>query len=275
MLTRSIVPPFCCALLVLAGCASMRHAPAEREDLRRHFVDAGFPDGTCIVLDVTAGRLVTVNGDRAGRELLPASTFKIVNSLVALETGVVADEHTVFEWDGVERERSETNRDFALAGAFRDSVLWYYEEIARRVGRERYEYWLARVGYGNCKASGPNTAFWLDGDLRISARQQVRFLDRLRRGDLPFSRRSMEIVRRIMVLEETPEYTLRGKTGWARPPGEEIGWWVGWVERRDGRAFVFATNLVAPRGARDFGAARLAITRAILADLQALPPGHR
>jgi beta-lactamase class D len=201
--------------------------------------------------------------------LPPASTFKILNSLIALETGVVHDEHTVIKWDGVVRERSETNRDFDMAGAFRTSVLWYYEEIARRVGREQMQSWLEKVGYGNRKAGGVETAFWLHGDLRITAREQIEFLVRLYRDDLPFSPRSVQIVKQIMIHEKSPKYTLRAKTGWARKP-HDIGWWVGWVEHDDGRVYFFATNIESDKRMADFGPTRIRITRAILRDLGAL-----
>jgi beta-lactamase class D len=248
------------------GCAP---TVEERPDLRRHFADADFV-GTCVVYDVRHDHTVTVNGDRADRPLRPASTFKIMNSLIALETGVVRDEHTVFKWDGTVRERAETNRDHDLTGAFRKSVLWYYEVIADRVGRERMQQWLDRVGYGNRKAGGDQAAFWLHGDLRISARQQVEFLARLYRNDLPFSQRSMDVVKRLMLVEDRPSYVLRAKTGWARSPHEQ-GWWVGWVERREGNAYVFATNIESNVRRADFAPARMKITRAILRDLGALP----
>ena len=255
-------------LCVVAGRCSAADV-VERADLRRHFDEREYV-GTTVVYDVTRDRYVTVHGDRADRALRPASTFKIPNSLIALETGVVEDEHTVFKWDRVVRERSEVNRDFDLAGAFAKSVVWYYEQIARRVGRPRMQGWLDRLDYGNRRTGGDADAFWLHGDLRISARQQVEFLRRLYRNDLPVSPRSAEIVKRIMLVEQTPEYTLRAKTGWAREPNEQ-GWWVGWVERRDGGVFFFATNIESNRRRDDFQRSRLEITRAILRDLGALP----
>ncbi|CAN5452511.1 OXA-48 family carbapenem-hydrolyzing class D beta-lactamase OXA-54 [soil metagenome] len=255
-------------LFAACGCASPTF---EHADLQHHFRDVGF-DGGMIVYDPARDRFITIHGPNTERALLPASTFKIFNSLVGLETGAVADEHEVFKWDGVTRERDALNRNHDMASAFRNSVVWFYQEIARRIGHDRMQRYINAVGYGNRNLGPKIDTFWLDGDLRISARQQVEFLTRLYRNDLPFSRRTMDIVKQIMISEQTPKYTLRSKTGWALRPTEEVGWWVGWVERSNGEVYIFAMNIVAERPNRDqFGPARMTIAREILKDLGALP----
>ncbi|MBC8109025.1 MAG: class D beta-lactamase [Anaerolineae bacterium] len=243
----------------------------ERADLQHHFRDANF-DGGMIVYDLTRDQFITVNGPNTERPVLPASTFKIFNSLVALETGAVKDEREVFKWDGVKREREALDRDHHMRSAFKNSVVWFYQEIAHRVGQERMQSYIDKVGYGNRKIGPKIDTFWLDGEMRISARQQVDVLTRLYRNELPFSQRSMDIVKRIMISEQTPDYVLRAKTGWALRPTEEVGWWVGWVERSNGDVYVFAMNIVAEKPNRDlFGPARMEIARAILKDLGAHP----
>ena len=208
--------------------------------------------------------------DTAGcaRRHSPASTFKIPNSLIGLETGVVPDEHFVIPWDGVTRPLEAWNRDHDLASAITYSVVPYYQEVARRVGKERMETFVREIGYGNMDISGPIDGFWLGSSLEISADEQVLFLRKLAAGNLPVSRRTLEIVRRILVLEEAP--LLRGKTGFTtEASGGIIGWFVGYVEKGD-RTYVFAFNVTSPDEEKDgewIRQNRKSIPLAILRDL--------
>ena len=185
------------------------------------------------------------------RRLSPASTFKILNSLIGLESGVIRDEHFVIRWDSVHRDIESWNRDHDLASAIANSVVPYYQELARRVGRTRMSAYIDSTGYGNNDASGPIDRFWLGGSLLISAEEQVGFLRRLYEGNLPFSSRSMSIVREILVLERTGTYVLRGKTGFAEDrSGVAVGWFVGYVEKA-GNVYFFAMNMTSPERKRD------------------------
>lgn len=142
---------------------------------------------------------------------------------------------------------------------------------ASTAGRfERMQQFVDRVGYGNRDLSGAIDAFWLTGGLRVSPREQVDFLLRLYRDDLPFSRSTMAMVKQMMVAEEAPEQIIRAKTGWATLPGDEhTGWWVGWVERASG-VHLFATVLETTAPDPTFGPARQNLTRAVLEQLGVL-----
>lgn len=227
-----------------------RESPAAGCDA---FAAAGVA-GTFVLHNVRARELKTCDPERAARRLLPASTFKVVNALNALENDIVADQHEVFEWDGVRRPIEAWNRDTDLAAGMRNSAVWVYQEIARRTGEERMRAFVDRLAYGNRDIDGGIDRFWLDGALRISAYEQVAFLDRLRRGDLPVSARSRRIVTEILELDRGPGWILRAKTGAAVPMDrldaqaagrdvDETGWLVGWIEREDGRDAVFALNI--------------------------------
>jgi beta-lactamase class D len=205
------------------------------------------------------------------RPLIPASTFKIISALVALETGVIADAQTVIPWDSVTRDRPEINRDLDLQTAFRLSAVPHFQSLVRRIGSVRMQQALDTIGYGNRNIGGGIDQFWLTGALRISPRGQVAVLTRLLHDELPLSRRSMAIVRAMMVHEATASYTIRAKTGLTTPPGSEtVGWWVGWVERGPA-VHVFATALEAAAPTADFNAQRLAVTRCALQALSILP----
>jgi beta-lactamase class D len=266
----SSIPHALFLLIPLLFTVPETHGPVvERPDLSHFFDESGY-NGSFLLYDLKNDSFIAVNAATSDERFTPASTFKIFNSLVALETGVIKDESTVISWDGRVRGREELNRDHDLESAIRYSVVPYYQELARRIGRERMQHYIDSVGYGNGDISGPIDLFWLEGSLKISPMEQMAFLVRLYRNDLPFSMRTMEIVRRILPMETGDEFILRGKTGWAVRDSANVGWWVGWVERRDRTCF-FATVLRSDHPREDFGAVRLALTRKILHELQVLP----
>lgn len=236
-----------------------------RPDFKKYF-EARNVKGAFVLFGVIGGSYVRYNPERCEERFLPASTFKILNALMALETGVAQDENTMLPWDGTQYRIEAWNRDQTLKSAMASSVVWYFQELARRLGKERIQRFVDEVRYGNRNLSGPVDSFWLDGGLRISADEQVEFLRRLYRGELPFSERSMAIVKRILVLEETPDHRLSGKTGAVQGTGHPIGWFVGAVEK-GGQTHVFATNIEGAAMDDAFLKARIDITRQILADL--------
>ena len=254
-------------LLLFCACASTPETSgdefAKHEEFGVRFDSAGVR-GAFVLFDASAGEYLVYNPERVEQPFLPASTFKILNSLIALETGVIEDEEEVMAWDGVERGWEMWDRDHDLRSAFRYSAVWFYQELARRIGEERMRSFVEEAGYGNRSISGGIDTFWLEGELRITPREQVDFLRRLYANDLPFSGRNMDIVRSIMVLEEGEGYTLRGKTGWAG----DMGWFVGYLERGE-NAYFFAANIDIETD--DDAPARIGITRGILADLDLLP----
>ena len=230
-------------LLSIAACSSSATRPPVieqvRPELEKYF--QGF-NGAFVFYDLDDNRYIRYNPEGCTERLLPASTFKIMNALVALETGVVEDQNDVISWDGTQFPISVWNQDHTLKTAFQDSVVWYYQELARRIGRERMQHYIDAVEYGN-QNLGPNVdSFWLDGSLQISADEQVEFLKRLYQGDLPFSKRSIEIVRDIMILESDPAHQLSGKTGSGQMGNLSIGWFVGYEEKK-GNVYFFALNI--------------------------------
>jgi beta-lactamase class D len=260
---RSLLLSLIC---VLAGGAQAANVE-EREELGRLFEAAG-THGTIVVRDAGSNRTVVYDRARAATAYLPASTFKVPAALIALETGTVKDAYRdVLLWDGVEWMVEACNQNQTLATALQRSCLPIFAALGKRIGDERLGHYLAAFDYGNHAASG-TYPYWIDGDLRISAFEQIAFLDRLREGALPASPEHMRTVRDILVIEKGEGYVIRAKTGWAMSPDPDIGWIVGWVERGDD-VYLFALNLdvVEPEHA----AARLDIAKAALKELGALP----
>lgn len=198
----------------------------------KNYYDEYKVSGSFVIYDRNADKIIFYNKDQYDRQFTPASTFKICNSLIGLETGVIPDENFVITWDSVKRN-SIWDKDFDLKNAFKYSAVWYYQELARRVGGERMKHWLDEADYGNADTSGGIDKFWLTGGLRITPRQQIDFLMLLNKNMLPFSQRSVDIVKSIMIEKDTLNYVLRGKSGWGSQDGNDIGWFVGFLETED------------------------------------------
>ncbi|MBN1314942.1 MAG: class D beta-lactamase [Anaerolineales bacterium] len=206
-----------------------------------------------VLLDTSRDEVTRLNTPRCAVRFSPCSTFKIVNSLIGLETEVIAGQNHRIEWNGTRYSNESWNRDHTLASAMPNSVLWYHMALAARVGRERMREYLRRFEYGNEDITGWDDPFWLASSLAISANEQVAFLKRLNDGLLPISARSMEIVQNITILDETPERIYRGKTG---SDGKGLGWFVGSVTS-DEKTVIFAFNIT-KEGINGFNAREMA-----------------
>jgi beta-lactamase class D len=221
----------------------------EREvDLTAFFPGLDPDDATFVVLNAQSGEIVRYNPARAARRFVPASTFKIPNSLIALETGVASGADHRIAWDSVRPNdgsfwAASWSADHTLRSAMRNSVYWYYQVIAREIGADRMQSHLDRFDYGNRDMAGGVDVFWLRGDLRISPDEQVRFLRRMYDNDLGISEESTRIVKDIIVLESDSTYRLSGKTGTAGlGPTRTLAWLVGYVEK-PGETSFFALNM--------------------------------
>ena len=224
--------------------------------------------GSMVVLDQTGKVFLAIHPEDTTGAYIPASTFKIPNSIIGLETGVIKDTNMVIPWDKEVRKRPEWNKDMALREAFAVSCVPWYQELARRVGQQRMDAWLKKLQYGNMNTGGGLDRFWLSGDIRISHRQQLDFLWRFRNGLLPIGKRTTDIVRGIMVRETAPGWVLYGKTGWGMNEKWNIGWYVGFVEFRDGRVLYFTNRIYAPLegDTEKFVSARKAMVRKLLVE---------
>jgi beta-lactamase class D len=254
-----------------AAAGESLRADSERVvDLSRLFPDM---EAAFVVLEVQGRRVTRHNPARAGQRFLPASTFKIPNSIVALETGVATGPDFRIPWNPAAVTPQPWwpeawTRDQDLRSAFRQSVVWYYQDLARRIGAERMQAYVRQFRYGNQEITPAIDRFWLSGDLRISPDEQVAFLERFLSGQVGVSPRTTAIVRDLMRLGETPAYRLFGKTGTADVTAtRELGWLVGYVERQ-GRTYVYALNIEGERVWEDWGPSKR--TDLVVAVLQAL-----
>lgn len=266
------------AILLLFACKESKKADVVRDDLKKFYAQNNLA-GSFVLYDTKHGNYTFINKEESTKPFTPASTFKICNSLIGLETGVIPDEYHVIKWDSINRPNPNWNKDQDMATAFRNSTFWYYQQLAKRVGEEKMKYWLDTANYGNADISGGIDQFWLRGNLRISHMQQIDFLRRLHDDELPFSKKHMATVKSIMKGDSTDAYMMRAKTGWGAQDGQEIGWFVGYVETK-GNTYYFSNCIQTPSKSPTplFPKARVDIVYHILEELKVIEPkddGHK
>ncbi|HLN53540.1 MAG TPA: class D beta-lactamase [Lentimicrobium sp.] len=254
-------------LLLLFTCSVNKPVKRETPSFNR-ILDSFKLKGSILVYDHN-NRIYYSNDFKWAEEgNLPASTFKIPNSIIALETGVIKDDSTMTKWDGQPRRLKVWEQDLQFKDAFSVSCVPCYQEIAREIGTERMNSWLSKLSYpGMVVNDSTIDHFWLEGNSRISQMQQVDFLERFYFSRLPISERSTTIVKQIMQVEKTDTYVLSGKTGWGIRNGGNNAWFVGYLETQD-NVYFFATNVIPSEGfdLANFTTARMEVTKAALKD---------
>jgi beta-lactamase class D len=240
------------------------------EDGYKKFFDEKNVVGTFGLFDNGTGQFSIYNLSRfKDSAYLPASTFKIVNSLIGIETGRIVNEKMVIKWDGVVRTfpngdtAVDWNKDLSMEEAFKVSALPYYQEVARRIGKDTMKFWLDSLKYGNHTIGGPVDKFWIDNSLKITPDEELGVVKRLYFGQLPFQKRTQDIVKKVMLRESNANYKLSYKTGLGfRENGNELGWIVGWIEENN-HPYFFVLNVEGDHNAK-LMTARLEILKSIL-----------
>ncbi|MCP3942840.1 MAG: class D beta-lactamase [Desulfobacteraceae bacterium] len=227
-------------LILLSSFLAVSVANAEDSGLGQLFRERNIK-GTIIISSLGGETEYFYNRARATKRFLPASTFKIPNTLIALDEKIIVNEKQIIKWDGKDRGWSPWNQDQSLETAFPISCVWFYQELAKRIGNINYLSHLDRLNYGNKKTGPGVTTFWLEGELAISARGQIEFLKKFYKEDLPYKKSHLQLLKNIMIVEKKPRYIIRGKTGWAMHVKNQYGWYVGYVET-DQKVWFFAMN---------------------------------
>lgn len=228
-------------LITFTSCSSNLVEVSKDIDFAKHFESY---TGTFKLYDLTGKIYITYNDQNFKKQDTPASTFKILHSLIALQTGVLKDENTMKKWDGKNRFYESHNMDHTLKTAVRDSVVWYFQDTARQIGIDKMQDYLNKTGYGN-KTIGPHIdMFWIDGSLKISVDEQLNFVTQLYREELPFDSKVIKTVKNIIVNEEGKSYTLSGKTGTSDAPPEKtrVAWYVGYITTKN-KPYTFVTKI--------------------------------
>ncbi|WP_073174072.1 penicillin-binding transpeptidase domain-containing protein [Chryseobacterium vrystaatense] len=255
-----------------SGTTQLRDPVIVRHDFKKYFDDC-HTNGSIAIYDNQKNEWILSDPVETGKQSLPASTFKVINLLIALETKTIASENDIVRWPGKTDTiqygyRPDIYRDLSVKEAFELSAGWVFVELAKKIGKENYKKFLTKSGYGNLDLSETDPDFWNFGHFAISPIEQVEFLRNFYKGRLPFSKRNIDIVKKVMITENNSDYTIHSKTGWTRDSGINTGWWVGYLESQHGTYF-FATLLLQDRKVNtpNFGNCRKEITKSVLKNL--------
>ena len=239
-----------CLLLVVLFFGACSPNNVTKEDSWKSYFDSSNVDGCFALYDNANGQFSVYNLSRyKDSAYLPASTFKIMNSLIGIETGRIVNEKMMIKWDGIVRKHDngdtikEWNKDLTMAEAFKVSCVPYYQEVARRIGRDTMQQWLDSVKYGNKKIGNRVDSFWLDNSLKITPDEQLGLVKKLYFNQLGFQKRTQDIVKKVMLQEDNANYKLYYKTGLGyKENGNSIGWMVGWIEENH-HPYFFVLNI--------------------------------
>jgi beta-lactamase class D len=239
----------------------------------KKFFDDNHVTGTFALYDNGQGRFTVYNLSRyKDSAYLPASTFKIVNSLIGIQTGVITNEKMVIPWDGIIRKfpNGDTaeawNKDLTMEEAFKVSAVPYYQQVARRIGKDTMQHWLDTLGYGSKYGKAvikKIDTFWLDNSIKITPDEQLGLVKKLYFKQLPFQGRPQDIVKKVMLQENNANYKLSYKTGSSfKENGNALGWIIGWIEENQ-HPYFFVLNVEGPHDT-DMLTVRINILKGIL-----------
>jgi beta-lactamase class D len=245
-------------LIFFFSCTDKKNESDNKEDIPtklevvvpefQTIIDSAGVNGSIVIYDLDDDKYFSNDFEWANKGNLPASTYKITNSIIALETGIIEDDSTVIKWNGEKRRIKSWEQDLTFKDALHFSCVPCYQEIARKIGVHKMNEYLDKLEYGNMKVDSSNIdIFWLEGESRISQFQQIDFIKRFYQSQLPVSDHTEEIMKRMMVMEENNNYKLSGKTGWSIRDGINNGWFVGYIEDKN-KTYLFATNVEPKQG---------------------------
>ena len=248
-------------VILIASCSVNK---AEIDNSLKKYFDSAHVEGCFSFFNNATGGVKVYNMEMDTQRFTPASTFKIVNSLIGLETGKITGEKMMIKWDGVKRWNDKWNQDLTLDSAFKFSAVPYFQEVARRIGKDTMQQWIDTLGYGNKDISGAVDSFWLINHLKVSPDEQLGLVRKLFFDKLPFRKGTMETVRNIMLRENNTLYKLSYKTGWGFDElNRSLGWVVGYIEENR-HVYFFVTLIRSDIKDDDVVGKRMKITRSIL-----------
>lgn len=268
--SRNSVRLFILAVITISLASCSQNNVKQDDSFKKYFTDNNLT-GCFAIMNNGTGQFTVYNLPRyRDSAYAPASTFKIVNSLIGLQTGKIASDSMVIPWDGVTRPIADWNKDLNMYQAFRASAVPYYQEVARRIGKDTMQYWLDSLHYGSGKKDtlfkihSAIDTFWLDNSVKITPDENLGLIKKLYFNELPFFKLYQEKVKNAMLFENNANYRLAYKTGWATTEkGYALGWIVGWVEENK-HPYFFVLNVESSNKNYNMTTVRLKILKDIL-----------
>lgn len=218
--------------------------PVERKPVEPVITETDWSDyfgglnGAAVFYEPGKNRYTVYNQELAKEQRSPCSTFKIISSLIGLESGAIIPGNSIHVWSGEVFWNESWNRDIDFEEAFRTSCVWYFREVVDAIGPEAIQNELNRLQYGNCdisdwegRANTNNTnraltGFWIESSLKISAFEQVRVLERIFGKDTEYKSESLQQLKQVMLAADyETEYPVYGKTGMGKAAGVVVDSW--------------------------------------------------
>lgn len=263
-------------IIVIAAIGFQACSPnnIKQDNSLKKYFDENKVEGCFALMDNASGKFTVYNLARyRDSSYLPASTFKIVNSLIGLQTGRIVNDSMVIPWDGITRSNPDWNKNLTMYEAFRVSSVPYYREVARRIGKDTMQYWLDSLKYGAAndttlfRLHSAVDTFWLDNTLKITPDQNLGLVKKLYFNQLPFFKSYQEMVKRAMLFENNTQYRLGYKTGWGFTEKKHaLGWITGWIEENN-HPYFFVLNIESDNPDYDMKTVRIKMLKDILAQL--------
>jgi beta-lactamase class D len=234
--------------------------------LQRYFDSAGV-QGSFGFFDNGQGHFTIYNLSRFRDSFYqPGASFDILQSLIAIQSGVVKDDSTDIA-AGITLGQAFGSPAFRREAFDVFPQYTFFQALAHRIGRDTLKKWVDSLRYGNQQIGPDTTAFWVNNSLKINADEQLGLLKKLYFDQLPFYPRPQLIVRRMMSGESNSNYQLWYKLAQGtKEDGHAIGWFMGWVEENK-HPYFFVVNLESADPKKDLGAAGLSVARGILQQL--------
>jgi len=261
------LPIFFLAVAISFSACSVNNVT--EDDSLKSLFDEMKLTGTFSIYDNGQGQFTIYNQTRyTDSAYTPASTFKIVNSLIGLETGVVKDDSAIINWNGTPSSRAECDKELPMIDAFHISCVNWYQELARRIGEKNMQHYLDTLGYaatkGRFQIKNDLDMFWLNNNAKVTADEQLGLVKKLYFDKLPFQKRTQQVVKKMMLMENNSNYKLSFKTGLGyTPSGNQLGWMVGWIEENN-HAYFFVLQVETPDQAYNMKENRIALLKKIL-----------
>ena len=100
-----------------------------------------------------------------------------------------------------------------------NSCVWYSQVLTKKMGLKNFKAYVERLQYGNQDISGDLgknnglTNCWLSSSLKISPMEQLDFLGKLIRDNLPVTKNAHHYTKKLLFSEKLGGWDLFTKTG--------------------------------------------------------------
>jgi len=248
------------SLLVLLLTSCTVNKAKINNDLKRYF-DSSKVDGSFSFLNNQLGDITVYNMKLDTQRLSPGTSFKILNTLIGVQTGKIVNENTVIKND------SNVNKTLTLKEAFNTSSVPYFQNIARQIGKDTMKYWVDSISYGNKNLNGAVDSFWLNNTLKISPDEQLGLMSKIYFGQLPFQKYAQQTVESLMLQEDNTLYKFSYTTGTGiDEKNNRFCWTLGWIEENR-HVYFFVTYIKSADKNLDLKSTGIHISRSILASI--------